>query len=318
MNLVRSLDDGNAWAVGRFDALASQAHLPDARVQPDSRRLPGSRSAATSTAACAASSAPRRATTRRPTISATSCAASWRSPSCRRARKPELAADDAVARAQWAPAKPWRSRSRSRRVVRRDRRRRDQGSSPKRLGLAAASRPLALRTRRNRLDSSGEAFRLAPSDATRLHYSQPTPAIVLPRPHDRSRFFLRHAHERLQATRAARASIAKLTPVGRGSIRAALFDLGHLPGGDSVVGRPRHRRGLPHGRYRDGAGRPRRDRRHPARASPTRASISASRRRSRSRTAASRNAWVLLLQRAARPRPAHRVGRLPRTPRKSK
>jgi hypothetical protein len=28
MNLVRSLDDGNAWAVGRFDALQSQAHLP--------------------------------------------------------------------------------------------------------------------------------------------------------------------------------------------------------------------------------------------------------------------------------------------------
>jgi hypothetical protein len=30
MNLVRSLDTGNnAWAVGRFDALSSQAHLPD-------------------------------------------------------------------------------------------------------------------------------------------------------------------------------------------------------------------------------------------------------------------------------------------------
>jgi hypothetical protein len=30
MNLVRSLDSGNnAWAVGRFDALSSQAHLPD-------------------------------------------------------------------------------------------------------------------------------------------------------------------------------------------------------------------------------------------------------------------------------------------------
>jgi hypothetical protein len=27
MNLVRSLDDGNAWAVGRFDVLQSQAHL---------------------------------------------------------------------------------------------------------------------------------------------------------------------------------------------------------------------------------------------------------------------------------------------------
>ena len=30
MALVRSMDDGNAWAVGRFDALGSHAHLPDA------------------------------------------------------------------------------------------------------------------------------------------------------------------------------------------------------------------------------------------------------------------------------------------------
>src|SRR6185436_3713052 len=29
MNLVRSMDDGNAWAVGRFDALGSHARLPD-------------------------------------------------------------------------------------------------------------------------------------------------------------------------------------------------------------------------------------------------------------------------------------------------
>jgi hypothetical protein len=29
MNLVRSLDTGNAWAVGRFDALTSQARLPE-------------------------------------------------------------------------------------------------------------------------------------------------------------------------------------------------------------------------------------------------------------------------------------------------
>jgi hypothetical protein len=29
MNLVRSLDNSNAWAVGRFDALRAQAHLPD-------------------------------------------------------------------------------------------------------------------------------------------------------------------------------------------------------------------------------------------------------------------------------------------------
>ena len=29
MTLVRSLDGGNAWAVGRFDALTSKAHLPD-------------------------------------------------------------------------------------------------------------------------------------------------------------------------------------------------------------------------------------------------------------------------------------------------
>jgi hypothetical protein len=30
MNLVRSMDSGNAWAVGRFDALGSHARLPDA------------------------------------------------------------------------------------------------------------------------------------------------------------------------------------------------------------------------------------------------------------------------------------------------
>jgi len=30
MNLVRSMDDGNAWAVGRFDALGSHARLPEA------------------------------------------------------------------------------------------------------------------------------------------------------------------------------------------------------------------------------------------------------------------------------------------------
>ena len=29
MNLVRSLDDANAWAVGRFDTLRSQSHIPD-------------------------------------------------------------------------------------------------------------------------------------------------------------------------------------------------------------------------------------------------------------------------------------------------
>jgi hypothetical protein len=29
MNLVRSLDSSNAWAVGRFDALRTQSHLPD-------------------------------------------------------------------------------------------------------------------------------------------------------------------------------------------------------------------------------------------------------------------------------------------------
>jgi len=29
MTLVRSLDSGNVWAVGRFDALTSKAHLPD-------------------------------------------------------------------------------------------------------------------------------------------------------------------------------------------------------------------------------------------------------------------------------------------------
>src|SRR5205814_1507969 len=29
MNLVRSMDDGNAWAVGRFDALRTRARLPE-------------------------------------------------------------------------------------------------------------------------------------------------------------------------------------------------------------------------------------------------------------------------------------------------
>jgi hypothetical protein len=33
MNLVRSIDDSNAWAVGRFDALRAQAHLPDGIAQ---------------------------------------------------------------------------------------------------------------------------------------------------------------------------------------------------------------------------------------------------------------------------------------------
>jgi hypothetical protein len=36
MNLVRSLESGNAWAVGRFDALQTQAHLP----QEVASRLP--------------------------------------------------------------------------------------------------------------------------------------------------------------------------------------------------------------------------------------------------------------------------------------
>jgi hypothetical protein len=36
MNLVRSMDDGNAWAVGRFDALQAQARLP----QDVTSRLP--------------------------------------------------------------------------------------------------------------------------------------------------------------------------------------------------------------------------------------------------------------------------------------
>jgi hypothetical protein len=37
MNLVRTLDSGNAWAVGRFDALQKQAHLPEevaSRIPP--------------------------------------------------------------------------------------------------------------------------------------------------------------------------------------------------------------------------------------------------------------------------------------------
>ena len=41
MDIVRSMDDGNAWAVGRFDALGSHTRLPDCRVQPDSRHHVG-------------------------------------------------------------------------------------------------------------------------------------------------------------------------------------------------------------------------------------------------------------------------------------
>jgi hypothetical protein len=33
MNLVRSIDNSNAWAVGRFDALRSRAHLPEGLAQ---------------------------------------------------------------------------------------------------------------------------------------------------------------------------------------------------------------------------------------------------------------------------------------------
>ena len=47
MGLVRSLDRGNVWAVGRFDALTSQANLPPRRSPVNCRRLPGSRSAGT-------------------------------------------------------------------------------------------------------------------------------------------------------------------------------------------------------------------------------------------------------------------------------
>ena len=39
MNLVRSLDSGNAWAVGRFDALRSQAQLPRDRRRPACRAI---------------------------------------------------------------------------------------------------------------------------------------------------------------------------------------------------------------------------------------------------------------------------------------
>ena len=85
MNLVASIDDGNAWAVGRFDALASHTRLPEA-VPASSPPSRGSRSAATSTAAFAASFAPRRATTRPRTTCATSCAASLPSRSCRPGR----------------------------------------------------------------------------------------------------------------------------------------------------------------------------------------------------------------------------------------
>src|SRR5262249_20972527 len=37
MTRVRAMDDGNAWVVGRFDVLRSQAHLPDevsSRIPP--------------------------------------------------------------------------------------------------------------------------------------------------------------------------------------------------------------------------------------------------------------------------------------------
>ena len=37
MNLVNDMDDGNAWAVGRFDALISQAKLPEGVVS----KIPG-------------------------------------------------------------------------------------------------------------------------------------------------------------------------------------------------------------------------------------------------------------------------------------
>ncbi len=84
MNLVRSLESGNAWAVGRFDALQSQARLPQERRRHACRRLPGSRSAATSTAASAERFAPRRATKRPPTTFATSSAGSWPSARCSR------------------------------------------------------------------------------------------------------------------------------------------------------------------------------------------------------------------------------------------
>ena len=69
----------NAWAVGRFDLIASQAKLPDeiARQIPPSS---GSRSPATSTAASPRSFAPKPTTTRPPRTCAASSTASsrWR------------------------------------------------------------------------------------------------------------------------------------------------------------------------------------------------------------------------------------------------
>ena len=88
MTLVRSLDRGNVWAVGRFDALTSQAKLAIECARASCRRSPGSRSAATSTAGCSATSGWRPATRRRPISSAMSFAASSRSATCRRARIP--------------------------------------------------------------------------------------------------------------------------------------------------------------------------------------------------------------------------------------
>ena len=39
MRLVAELDNSNAWAVGRFDALANEANLPERDRRPDSRDL---------------------------------------------------------------------------------------------------------------------------------------------------------------------------------------------------------------------------------------------------------------------------------------
>ena len=88
MGLVRSLDRGNVWAVGRFDALTSQANLPPHDRRVSCRRLPGSRSAGTSTAGSWEMCGWRRATRSRRLSSATSFAASSRWPRCRPTRTP--------------------------------------------------------------------------------------------------------------------------------------------------------------------------------------------------------------------------------------
>ena len=81
MDLVNDIDDSNAWAVGRFDALMSQAKLPEGVAS----QIPAVKLFSASghiNGGLSGSSAPRRATTRPRRTCATSSRASSRSPSC--------------------------------------------------------------------------------------------------------------------------------------------------------------------------------------------------------------------------------------------